>query len=578
MEPDREGFWYPKVDEKLCTSCGRCEQVCPLRDGQRVALDRLPEPVVLAAWNTQTAVRLDSTSGGVFSALAGHMWAQGGYVAGAVFAEDRTVCHMVTNDPGKIEILRSSKYLQSLIGGSFQAIQQLLKAGQKVLFCGTPCQVAGLYGALGGDHANLLTCDFICRGVNSPKVFLKYLAMLERKYGAQVTRIKFKNKTYGWHRFSTRVEFANGRTYIKDLHCDPFMQGYLKYNCFARPSCYSCQFKGLPRQADITLADFWGLDRIHPAWDNDQGTSAVLLNSEKGREFYGAVRDRLVSHDCTLQDVVADNAALSTSLAAKPGRDRLFEAIDDLAFEELSRRYFPVPGRARVAVRAVWAKVRGVVRRAYQVGGPMGLCASAWLLCLYVNCFRRNTRSQVLKSMLLVPTRACRVVLAPSARLSFNGTLVLGWKQFRRSTLETRFSVGRNAQVLVNGNFSVYAGSDIRVLDNGVLTLNDGFCNDGVQIVCAQKITIGKGCAIARDVIIRDFDAHQLLGGSHQKSMAISIGDHVWIGTRAVILKGVSIGDGAVIAAGAVVTKAIPARCLVAGVPAKVIREQVEWR
>ena len=154
----------------------------------------------------------------------------------------------------------------------------------------------------------------------------------------------------------------------------------------------------------------------------------------------------------------------------------------------------------------------------------------------------------------------------------------MGWTQFRKSRVETRLYVGKNASFFVNGYFKVYAGSDIRVYPNGTLILNGGFCNNGVQITCGKKITIGKGCAIAREAIIRDYDAHQLLHSESEIAKEINIGDHVWVGNRAIILKGVTIGNGAVIAAGAIVTKDVPEKCLAAGVPAKVIREDVEWR
>ncbi len=577
MERDHEGFWYPMVDTTVCNNCGLCEHVCPLLEGNSISVERLPFPQVLAAWNTNRAIRLDSTSGGIFSALAERMLDIQGYVAGAVYREDHTVSHIVTNDPQMLDALRSSKYLQSYTGELFNSIRQLLEDGKQVLICGTPCQISGLYHVLGRDYEGLITCDFICRGVNSPKVFLMYMDMLERKYGARAVNIKFKNKTYGWHRFSTRIDFENSRTYIKDRYHDPFTLGYLVSNSFVRPSCYCCHFKGMPRQADITLADFWGLDKIHPEWDNDCGTSAVLLNSEKGCDFFRSVGDALSSHECTLQEVAAGNGALCQSLEQKPGREQFFKDIDTMSFAELSRKHFPVPGRMKEMAMWFLAKAKGMARMLWGGWRQMGLSPSAWLQFVYINLLRKNTHGNVHRSKLFIPTRLCRVVMDQSAQMIFNGKLTLGWKQFRKSTLETRFSVGKNATVIVNSDFTVYNGSDIRVLDNGVLTLNGGFCNMGVQIVCAKRVTIGKGCAIARDVIIRDYDAHQLLNSGHEMAKDICIGKDVWIGTRAIILKGVTIGDGAVIHAGAVVTKDVPAKCLVAGVPAKVIREHAEW-
>jgi acetyltransferase-like isoleucine patch superfamily enzyme len=245
---------------------------------------------------------------------------------------------------------------------------------------------------------------------------------------------------------------------------------------------------------------------------------------------------------------------------------------------EISTKHFTVPGSIREIMmwfpknaKKAWRIFRGNQRH-------IGLSASCWLQFLKINLLRKNTQANVRNRSMLIPTKYCRIAVDDSATLIFNGTLSLGWKNFRKSRLETRFWVGRQSKVIVNGEFIIYKGSDIRVLDNGVLTLNDGFCNEGVKIVCSKSITIGKGSVIARDVIIRDYDAHQIISADYEPAKDVNIGEHVWIGERALILKGVTIGNGAVIGAGAVVTKDVPAKCLVAGVPAKVIRENVEWR
>ena len=172
----------------------------------------------------------------------------------------------------------------------------------------------------------------------------------------------------------------------------------------------------------------------------------------------------------------------------------------------------------------------------------------------------------------------CRMQISKDTKIDNKGIFRLGVKENIKSKLETRFSMDEKSSFYVNGDFSVGAGSDIRIFKNGSLTLNGGYTNACVQIVCAEKIVIGKDVAIARDVIIRDTDAHEIVGEKHCKTKPIVIGDHVWIGTRAIIMKGVTIGDGAIIAAGAIVTKDVPANTIVAGIPAKVIRENVEWK
>jgi len=575
MDRDKEGFWYPKVDERTCNNCGLCENICPLLNRTFIPTDRLKQPQVFAAWNTDHAIRIDSTSGGIFSALANRMFDCGGYVAGAVYLKDHTVSHIVTNDRLLLEDLRSSKYLQSYSGEIYNDIKRLLEEENKVLICASPCQISALYAVLGKDYKNLITCDFICIGVNSPKVFLKFMDMLEQQFKAKATRIKFKNKTFGWHRFATRIDFANDKTYMKDRYHDPIMRSLLDVH-FVRPSCYGCRFKGMPRQADITLADFWGIETIHPELDNDCGTSAVIINSEKGKDIFREIGETVFSKECSLQDVAAGNRAISQSIERKQGRERFFADIDDKSFAELAKEYFPAPSLLSDVGRRFLGKPIKWLGKLRMVPRTLGFSISAWWQFIYINMLRESTQSNVRFGF--IPTRYSRIVLDKSAQIVLNGRLILGAKENRKSTSETRFSLGKGSKLTINGNFSIGSGSDIRVFDDGELTLNGGYCTAGVQIVCFKKITIGKGCAIARDVIIRDTDAHRILNSGHLMTQETCIGEHVWIGNRAMIMKGVSVGDGAIIAAGSIVTRDVPEKCLVAGVPAKVIRENVEWQ
>lgn len=574
MKCDHEGFWYPKVDTTVCNNCGLCEQICPLLKKTLIPTDRLKSPQVFAAWNKDDAIRLDSTSGGIFSALANKMFDAGGFVAGAVYLKKHTVSHIVTNDRLLLEDIRSSKYLQSYCGEIFNNIKQLIEEEKQVLICATPCQIAALYSVLGKDYVNLITCDFLCIGVNSPKVFLKYINMLEQQCGAQATRIKFKDKTFGWHRFATRIDFANGKTYIKDRYHDTYMRSLLNAH-FVRPSCYECQFKGMPRQADITLADFWGIEKINPELDNDCGTSAVILNSKKGKNFFQDTGETIFSKECSLTDVAAGNRAISESIEHANGREQFFADIDDKPFAELANKYFPAPNLISKIKRRFPAKYKDLARGILACR-KLRLSCSSWLQFIYINMLRKATHGKVRFGF--IPTPYSRIVIDKSAQIILNGMLILGAKQNRKSRNEMLFTLDKNSSIEVNGNFTIHSGSDVRVYDNGKLILNGGFCNFGTQIYCFKKITIGKDCVIARHVLIIDSDAHHLLDSTRPMTEEIKIGNNVWIGYRAMILKGVTIGDGSVIAAGAIVTKDVPEKCMVAGVPAKVIRENVEWK
>ena len=342
FKTDIEGFWYPEVDASKCTNCGLCEKVCPnLQPASKI--ERYSIPIVYGAYTTDEAIRLDSTSGGIHSTLAKKIYDQLGYVGGAIYNDDHTVSQYISSNFEDLSKIRSSKYLQSNSEGIYKKIKSLLKAGQLVFYCGSPCYIHALYKYLGErEYDNLITCDFICRGTNSPKVFLSYMDMLESAYGAKATEIKFKNKKWGWHNFSMRVNFSNGKQYCKDRWHDLFFIGYLQAGNFCRPSCYDCQFKGFPQKADITLADFWGIERLDKSMDQDKGTSLVLINSLKGQKLFDSIKSDIVWKEFSA-DVLRDNDAANKSLrAAMSNRHAFFEDLDKLSFDKVANRYFPV--------------------------------------------------------------------------------------------------------------------------------------------------------------------------------------------------------------------------------------------
>lgn len=343
MIEDKEGFKYPKVDVKKCIKCGLCENICPVINRIQKKENR-KRPTVIAAWSKNKDIRLDSTSGGLFSELARSIYKQNGYVCGAIYNKDWLVEHYISNDIKDLDNLRSSKYLQSDIRDKYKKIKELLEQGKKVLFSGCPCQIIGLYNYLQNkEYRNLYTCDFICRGVNSPKIFKKYITELEKKYNSKIKKIKFKNKTYGWHNFSIKVDFENGKSYIGRRYEDSFWIGYLKYNAFMRPACYDCKFKGLPRLGDITLADFWGIEKIDPKLDNDQGTSMILLNSDKGKELFEESKETFEYTVIDSDDTFTSNVCMKNSVEMTEARKRVFENIDNMSYKKLSEKFFPKP-------------------------------------------------------------------------------------------------------------------------------------------------------------------------------------------------------------------------------------------
>lgn len=569
---DSEGFQYPVVDVDKCVECGLCEKVCPVIS-QADLIERYDTPVVYAAYAKDEAVRLDSTSGGIHSMLAGEMFQRDAFVGGAVYNADHTVSQIITEDKSRLPEIRSSKYLQSDAAGVYQEIASRLRQGKNVFFCGTPCQVQALYKYLRRDYDNLVTADFICRGVNSPKAFLSYMDMLEKKYGSKAVAIKFKSKEKGWHNFSVRVNFANGKVYCKDRWHDLFFIGYLQYNNFVRPSCYDCKFKCFPQKADITLADFWGIEKLDPSMDQDKGTSMVMVNSDKGAALFDSVKDKIVFKQFSKGEAAVGNPAMNHSLTSSfATRQQFFEDLDKLPFDKVALKYFP-NGNGHPKLNK-YTKIMGKISHRFK---DLGLSIPDWVTFLKYNFFSSKVKKGA--KIPLLNMKHCVVQMDEGSELILNARLKLGEKQVRKSCLETRILLEKDAVMKVDRPFTVYAGSYVRVVKGGGLYLaGNGFINENVQITCGDRIEIGTGCFVGRDVIIRSYDAHQIEKEGYKVSAPIKIGNNVWIGQRAMILKGVTIGDGAVIAAGAIVTKDVPAHSVVAGVPAKVVEENISWR
>lgn len=337
MQADSEGFWYPKIDSTSCIECNLCRKCCPViskENGSR------SEKLVVAAKSKNEASRLKSSSGGIFSLLSEAVLVQEGVVYGAALSEDcKSVFHVGINQKRDLWKLQGSKYVHSKIGNCYKEAKKDLESGRKVLFTGTPCQIEGLRSYLRKEYDNLYLQDVVCHGVPSPLVWRRYIEYREMQARGSVERIYFRHKKYGWNMFSLLLEFSNGRKYIGNKREDLYLRGFLA-NLFLRPSCYQCSFKGLDRNSDITLADFWGIDNIFPNMNDDKGISAVMINSEKGGELFDKIKDKIIFQETEIAPALTEyNSAATKSVKVPLEREEFMSKINQTDINILLQEY-----------------------------------------------------------------------------------------------------------------------------------------------------------------------------------------------------------------------------------------------
>ena len=320
LHRDQEGFLYPLVDESICIDCGLCERVCPvINQGEP-----LKPLVAYAAKNQDESVRLSSSSGGVFTALAEQVIAQGGVVFGARFDESWNVVHDYVETVEGLSAFRGAKYAQSRIGLCFLQAETFLRQGRQVLFSGLPCQIAGLKKFLRKDYDNLITVDLFCHGVPSPMVWKRFLEEEVATPHTQLKSISFRDKVSGWknYSFSYLQEDTDGVHLHRMLSAkNLFMRGFLA-DLYLRPSCYHCPAKQCKCGSDLTIGDYWGIQQAHPGLDDDKGVSAILVNTDKGVAIL-QIAHQVSLYDSTFEKVAKCNPALIKS-AQEPTKRFLF--------------------------------------------------------------------------------------------------------------------------------------------------------------------------------------------------------------------------------------------------------------
>lgn len=376
LKADAEGFLYPSVDEEKCINCGRCERVCPIlrADAGDIGAEGAREkPVAVGGWHKDEAVRQASSSGGAFTLFAMEILRRGGVVFGAVMNGKRAE-HAMAETPEQLAAMRGSKYVQCAVGDAYTKAAAALKAGRPVLFTGTPCQTAGLLTFLGKRDENLYLVDFICHGVPSPMVLEKYMDSIEDKSKAKIVSFSFREKDHGWHpsglQLGTRVKLSDGREIRRyPALRDTYMNGFLE-DIYLRPCCYECRFKTIPKgTADMTIADFWGVDKAMPALNDGKGTSLVLIHNERGQALFDSVRDGFEYRECDFDRAVVKNPTVTHSAKPSAVRGRFFDALAQRGYDKAAGKYLSTPRTfVNKLSRMIGAKVEGTIHKAVGAG------------------------------------------------------------------------------------------------------------------------------------------------------------------------------------------------------------------
>lgn len=356
LHEDSEGFLYPKVNQSACIDCGLCEKVCPVlhQNEPRKPLH------VYAAINKNEKIRRESSSGGIFTALAEKIIKNGGVVFGARFDENWEVKHDYTETIEGLSALRGSKYVQSRMEDNYQKAETFLKEDRKVLFSGTPCQIAALKRFLQKEYDNLLTVDFICHGVPSPKVWRMYLkdtcgkileesgkntvfsAFTSGEVNSCIEAISFRNKNLGWKKYSFFLKLnpdyikgeKNTAGLFEPLNSNSYLRGFIR-NIFLRPSCHQCPAKCFKSQSDITLGDFWGCNIFYPDLDDDKGVSLVFTHNNK----YPSYNLHIKQLETTLEKAINQNPAIVKSCKVRKNRQLFMDKLEKYELTYLIDKY-----------------------------------------------------------------------------------------------------------------------------------------------------------------------------------------------------------------------------------------------
>lgn len=349
MCADEEGFRYPQIDLSKCVSCGLCRKVCPHKEG---TLEPHDIKYAFGGYLKDQQLRQDSTSGGAFSAIA-ESWCQEGYAIFGAAADGLEVSHSCVTDKVKLAGFRKSKYTQSKMGRSFIRAKEHLQKGERVLFSGTPCQIAGLKQFLNNTPQEyLLTVEVVCEGIPSPKYLFSFQNDIKRRYGCGISEIDYRNKDKPrWDFNVMKLTLENGRDIYIDRWLNPFFTLWIG-RLMSRPSCYGCPYTAQTGLADITLGDLWGVHQYCPElYGENKGASLVLCNTEKGIAAFSSAKKLMLGHELDTSNVLAFQKRLRMPIEENPQREAFMHDLLAMDYRSLCGKWVPAP-----SLRLLWSK------------------------------------------------------------------------------------------------------------------------------------------------------------------------------------------------------------------------------
>lgn len=334
MVEDEEGFLYPEIDETLCIECGACKRVCSFHDDYKTP-QRQEHISAYGVKHKNTKERETSRSGGVFVAIADYVLALGGIVYGAALNHQLAVEHIRVEERTELRKLKGSKYVQSDMKNIFEQVYRDLQEDKYVLFSGTGCQVAGLLNYVPNKwKEKLITCDIVCHGVPSPRIWQDYLHYMEKQNGKKIVKVDFRDKSYGWNTHYETLYFdEEGREKVTSrLFASMFNRAIM-----LRPSCGECHFTNLRRVSDFTLADFWGIENVAPEFNDNRGVSLLLVNTQKATDIFSRISEEIEYIAVDIRNCMQPNLVHPSKIA--DNRDKFWSDYYKHGYEYCVKKY-----------------------------------------------------------------------------------------------------------------------------------------------------------------------------------------------------------------------------------------------